>query len=237
MRKRIKKFVLELGGSDPFIVLKDAKLRFTCENAVKARFINSGQSCIAAKRFIVVKDIADEFADKLLSLVEKLKVGDPLKKTTDIGPLVNYNQLLSLDIQVKKSIKQGAKVLYGGKIINNKGYFYMPTLITNTNNKTAVIKEETFGPVMPIIKVKDDREAIKEANNTEFGLGASIWTENRKKAEDYAKEIEAGAVAINSVVRSDPRMPFGGVKASGIGRELSRYGLLEFTNVKSVVVN
>ena len=235
--KRIKKFVLELGGSDPFIVLKDAKLRFTCENAVKARFINSGQSCIAAKRFIVVKDIADEFADKLLSLVEKLKVGDPLKKTTDIGPLVNYNQLLSLDIQVKKSIKQGAKVLYGGKIINNKGYFYMPTLITNTNNKTAVIKEETFGPVMPIIKVKDDREAIKEANNTEFGLGASIWTENRKKAEDYAKEIEAGAVAINSVVRSDPRMPFGGVKASGIGRELSRYGLLEFTNVKSVVVN
>src|SRR3989338_1881790 len=235
--KRIKKFVLELGGSDPFIVLKDAKLRFTCENAVKAMFINSGQSCIAAKRFIVVKDIADEFADKLLSLVEKLKVGDPLKKTTDIGPLVNYNQLLSLDIQVKKSIKQGAKVLYGGKIINNKKNFYMSTLITNTNNKTAVIKEETFGPVMPIIKVKDDREAIKEANNTEFGLGASIWTENRKKAEDYAKEIEAGAVAINSVVRSDPRMPFGGVKASGIGRELSRYGLLEFTNVKSVVVN
>lgn len=234
--KKLKKVVLELGGSDPFIVLKDADLKYACQEAIKGRFINSGQSCIAAKRFIVVKERFDEFTNKIMDLVKRLEVGNPMNKTTKIGPLARKNFVLSLDKQVKDSVKQGAKLLYGGKPIRGRGYYYSPTVLV-ASNKMRVVKEETFGPIFSIIKVNNDEEAIKEANNSEYGLGASIWTKNIKKGMEYAKEIESGFVAINNIVRSDPRLPFGGIKNSGIGRELSRYGMLEFCNTKSIVVD
>lgn len=234
--KYLKKFVLELGGSDPFIVLDDADISLTCETAMKARFINAGQSCIAAKRFIVVKERFREFKDNILNLVKNLKIGNPLDKDTDIGPMVSKQQLVNLENQLKRSVKQGAKILFGGKRINRKGYFFEPTVVEAKNNM-AVVKEETFGPLMPIIKVDNEDEAIREANNSEFGLGASIWTRDLDKGERLAKKIEAGVVFVNGQVKSDPRLPFGGIKKSGIGRELSRYGLLEFCNIKSVVIN
>lgn len=234
--KRLKRIVLELGGSDPFIVLKDADLKFTCQEAIKGRFVNSGQSCIAAKRFIVVKERFDEFKNKIVSLVKNLKVGDPIKSETAIGPLARKEFVLSLDKQVKDSVKQGAKLLYGGKKLDCKGYFYQPTVLIAKNNM-HVAKEETFGPVFTLIKVSSEKEAIQEANNSAYGLGASIWTKDLKKGIEYAKEIESGFVAINNVVRSDPRLPFGGIKNSGIGRELDRYGMLEFCNIKTVIVD
>jgi len=234
--KKLKKVVLELGGSDPFIVLKDADIKLTCNEAIKGRFINSGQSCIAAKRFIVVKERFDEFTKKIVDLVKTLEVGDPIKETTKIGPLARKNFVLNIDKQVKDSIKQGAKVLYGGKQLERKGYFYSPTVLI-ASNKMRVVKEETFGPVFSIIKVNSDEEAIKEANNSEFGLGASIWTRDIKKGMEYTKKIESGFVAVNNIVRSDPRLPFGGIKNSGIGRELDRYGMLEFCNIKTVIAD
>ena len=232
--KRLKKIVLELGGSDPFIVLKDADLKFTCEQGIKGRFINSGQSCIAAKRFIVVKERFEEFNNIIISLVEKLNVGDPMKYSTDIGPLARKVFLLNLDKQVKYSVRQGAKILSGGNIL--RGNFYRPTVLVARNNMRDV-KEETFGPVFTTIKVNNKREAVMEANNSEFGLGASIWTRDINKAMKYVKDIEAGFVSVNNIVKSDPRLPFGGIKNSGYGRELSRYGILEFCNIKSVVVD
>ncbi len=234
--KRLKKIVLELGGSDPFIVLKDADLKLTCQEAIKGRFVNSGQSCIAAKRFIVVKERFDEFKNKTINLVKNLKVGDPMKSNTDIGPLARKEFLLNIDKQVKDSIKQGAKLLYGGKKLDTKGYFYQPTVLIAKNNM-HVVKEETFGPVFTLIKVNSEKEAIQEANNSAYGLGASIWTKDLKKGIEYAKEIKSGFVAVNNVVRSDPRLPFGGIKNSGIGRELDRYGMLEFCNIKTVIVD
>ncbi len=234
--KRIKPFVLELGGSDPFIVLKDANIKNASSQAIKGRFLNSGQSCIAAKRFIIAKEKYDEFNELVLNSIKKLKVGDPMKITTDIGPLARKEFLIKLDKQVKDSIKQGAKLLYGGNKINGKGYFFNSTMLSTKNN-TRIFKEETFGPVFASMKVNNDFEAIKEANNTQFGLGASLWTKDLKKGMEYAKEIESGVVFINGFVKSDPRLPFGGVKNSGIGRELSRYGLLEFCNIKSVVAD
>ncbi len=235
--KNLKKFVLELGGSDPFIVLDDANIKFSCENASKARFVNTGQSCIAAKRFIVTKKIAKEFTKKITALVSLLKIGDPLEKSTDIGPLVRKEQLSKLENQVRISVSMGAKILCGGKKVRRDGYFYLPTVLTSVKSNMPVIKEEVFGPVLPILVVANDSKAINEANNTEFGLGASIWSRDIKKAEEIAKKIEAGVVSINSIVKSDPRLPFGGIKKSGIGRELSRYGLLEFCNIKAIVVN
>ena len=181
--KNIKKFVLELGGSDPFIVLKDAEINSTCEGAITGRFINTGQSCIAAKRFIVHKDKAKEFTNKVVELVKNLKTGDPLNFETNIGPLVSEKQRNNLEIQVNNSVKKGAKVLIGGKRLNRKGYFYMPTVLRNKNNKMSVIKEEVFGPVLPILIVNDDNEAINEANNSDYGLGASLWTQDFKKAQ------------------------------------------------------
>ncbi len=239
----LKKFVLELGGSDPFVVLGDADLNFTCKQAVKGRLINGGQSCIAAKRFIVVRKLLQEFKEFMIDYYTNLAVGDPMDKNTDIGPLANKNQLKIIERQVSRSARMGAKVLIGGKrpAMSEKrlanGYFYEPTILANVRNEMPIIKEEAFGPVMPIISVANDSEAIREANNTEYGLGASIWTRNIKTAEKIAREIEAGLVFVNSNVHSDPRMPFGGVKKSGIGRELSRYGLLEFVNIKSVKIS
>ncbi|MER5174189.1 MAG: NAD-dependent succinate-semialdehyde dehydrogenase [Candidatus Nitrosocosmicus sp.] len=231
---RIKKTVLELGGSDPFIVCEDADIEKAASGAVKGRFINCGQSCIASKRFIVVKKIANEFIEKFVQKVEKLKVGDPLSEITDMGPLVNSNGLEKIDSQVKDSIKEGAEVLTGGEQIEGKGYFYKPTVFKNVTPKMRIAQEEVFGPVAPIIIADDDVEAIKIGNDTEYGLGASLWTEDLDKSERFSKMIQSGVVSVNNVVASDPRVPFGGVKMSGFGRELSRYGMMEFVNIKTV---
>jgi acyl-CoA reductase-like NAD-dependent aldehyde dehydrogenase len=231
---QIKKTVLELGGSDPFIVCEDADIEKASNGAIKGRFINCGQSCIASKRFIVVKSVAKEFIEKFVKKTEKLRVGDPLSDDTDIGPLVNASGLNKIDSQVKESIKEGAEVLTGGERMGKKGYFYRPTVLKNVNPKMQIAQEEVFGPVAPIIVAGDEAEAIELANDSEYGLGASIWTQDLDKAERLSNSVESGIVSVNNVVASDPRVPFGGVKKSGFGRELSRYGMLEFVNIKSV---
>jgi acyl-CoA reductase-like NAD-dependent aldehyde dehydrogenase len=231
---QVKKTVLELGGSDPFIVCEDADIEKASTGAIKGRFINCGQSCIASKRFIVVKNVANEFIEKFVQKAEKLKVGDPLSDDTDIGPLVNASGLKKIDSQVKESVKEGAEVVTGGEQIRRKGYFYKPTVLKNVNPKMSIAQEEVFGPVAPIIIADDEDEAIELANNSDYGLGASIWTQDLDKAERFSISVESGIVSINNVVASDPRVPFGGVKKSGFGRELSRYGMLEFANIKSV---
>ena len=231
---KLKKTVLELGGSDPFIVCEDADVEKASSGAVKGRFINCGQSCIASKRFIVVKKVADEFIEKFVQKTEKLKVGDPLSDGTDIGPLVNASSLEKIDSQVKESVREGAEVLTGGERIGKKGYFYRPTVLKNVNPKMPIAQEEVFGPVAPIIVAGNENESIELANNSDYGLGASIWTQDLDKAERFSSCLESGIVSVNNVVASDPRVPFGGVKKSGFGRELSRYGMLEFVNIKSV---
>jgi acyl-CoA reductase-like NAD-dependent aldehyde dehydrogenase len=231
---QLKKTVLELGGSDPFIVCEDADVEKASSGAIKGRFINCGQSCIASKRFIVVKKVANEFIEQFVQKTEKLKVGDPLSDETDIGPLVNAGGLKKIDSQVKASIKEGAEVLTGGEQIGKKGYFFKPTVLKNVNPKMSIAQEEVFGPVAPIIVANDEAEAIELANDSEYGLGASIWTQDLDKAERFSSSVESGIVSVNNVVASDPRVPFGGVKKSGFGRELSRYGMLEFVNIKSV---
>jgi succinate-semialdehyde dehydrogenase/glutarate-semialdehyde dehydrogenase/succinyl-CoA reductase len=231
---QIKKTVLELGGSDPFIVCEDADIEKASNGAIKGRFINCGQSCIASKRFIVVKNVANEFIEKFVQKAEKLKVGDPLSDDTDIGPLVNTSGLNKIDSQVKEAVKEGAELLKGGEQIGKKGYFYKPTVLKNVNPKMKIAQEEVFGPVAPIIVAGDEVEAIEIANDSEYGLGASIWTQDLDKAERLSSIVESGIVSVNNVVASDPRVPFGGVKKSGFGRELSRYGMLEFVNIKSV---
>jgi acyl-CoA reductase-like NAD-dependent aldehyde dehydrogenase len=231
---KIKKTVLELGGSDPFIVCEDADIEKASSGAVKGRFINCGQSCIASKRFIVVKKIANEFIEKFVEKTEKLKVGNPLEDDTDIGPLVNSDGLEKIESQVKDSIKEGVEVLTGGEQIDGKGYFYKPTVFKNVTPKMRIAQEEVFGPVAPIIVAIDDSEAISIANDSEYGLGASIWTEDLDKADKFSKMVQSGLVSVNNIVASDPRVPFGGVKMSGFGRELSRYGMMEFVNIKTV---
>jgi succinate-semialdehyde dehydrogenase/glutarate-semialdehyde dehydrogenase/succinyl-CoA reductase len=231
---QVKKTVLELGGSDPFIVCEDADIEKASTGAVKGRFINCGQSCIASKRFIVAKNVANEFIEKFVQKAERLRLGDPLSDDTDIGPLVNTNGLKKIDSQVKDSVKEGAEVLTGGEQIEKKGYFYRPTVLKNINPKMSIAQEEVFGPVAPIIVAGDEVEAIELANDSEYGLGASIWTQDLDKAERLSSSVQSGIVSVNNVVASDPRVPFGGVKKSGFGRELSRYGMLEFVNIKSV---
>jgi len=232
---QVKKTVLELGGSDPFIVCEDADIDKASDGAVKGRFINCGQSCIASKRFIVVKKVANEFIEKFVQKVEGLDVGDPLADDTDVGPLVNAGGLKKIDSQVKESIKEGAEILTGGEQMEGrKGYFYRPTVLKNVTPKIHIAQEEVFGPVAPIIVATDEVEAMKFANDSEYGLGASMWTQDLGKAERLSNSIESGIVSVNNVVASDPRVPFGGVKKSGFGRELSRYGMLEFVNIKSV---
>ncbi len=231
---QIKKTVLELGGSDPFIVCEDADIEKASNGAIKGRFINCGQSCIASKRFIVVKNVANEFIEKFVQKAEKLRVGDPLSEDTDIGPLVNGSGLNKIDSQVKESVKEGAELLTGGEQMGKKGFFYRPTVLKNVSPKMQIAQEEVFGPVAPIIVAGDEVEAIELANDSEYGLGASIWTQDLDKAERFSNGVESGIVSVNNVVASDPRVPFGGVKKSGFGRELSRYGMLEFVNIKSV---
>ena len=231
---QLKKCVLELGGSNPFIVCEDANVEKASNGAVKGRFINCGQSCIASKRFIVVKKIANEFIEKFVQGAEKLKVGDPLSDDTDLGPLVNASGLKTIDSQVKDSVKEGAEILTGGEQIKSKGYFYKPTILKNVSPNMRVAQEEVFGPVAPIIIADSEIEALRLANDSQYGLGASIWTEDLDKAERLSRMVRSGIVTVNNVVISDPRVPFGGVKKSGFGRELSRYGMLEFVNIKSV---
>jgi acyl-CoA reductase-like NAD-dependent aldehyde dehydrogenase len=231
---QLKKTVLELGGSDPFIICEDADIEKTTTGAVKGRFINCGQSCIASKRFIVDKRIADQFTEKFVQKAEKLRVDNPLLEDTDMGPVVNAKSLENIDRIVKASIKEGAELLTGGEKVKDKGYFYRPTILKKVLPKMEIVQEEVFGPVAPIIVTNDEKEAIKVANDSKFGLGASIWTQDLEKAEKLSAMMESGIVTVNNMVVSDPRVPFGGVKKSGFGRELSRYGMLEFVNIKSI---
>jgi succinate-semialdehyde dehydrogenase/glutarate-semialdehyde dehydrogenase/succinyl-CoA reductase len=223
----VKKCVLELGGSDPFIVCEDADIEKASTGAVKGRFINCGQSCIASKRFIVVKQIASEFIEKFAQKAEKLKVGDPLSDDTDMGPLVNASALNNIDSQVKGSVKEGAEILTGGERMKSKGFFYKPTILKNVSPKMRIAQDEVFGPVAPVIVADDEMEVMKIANDSQYGLGASIWTEDLHKAERVSRTVQSEVVSVNNVVISDARVPFG-------GRELSRYGMLEFVNIKSV---
>jgi aldehyde dehydrogenase len=234
--KDLKKIVLELGGSDPFVVLEDADLNQTAHMATQARLLNTGQSCIAAKRFIVVKEIAEKFSKLFVENTEAEVIGDPMNSKTTVGPLVRENQRESLSKQVEDAKTKGGRVLTGGKTISGEGYFYEPTIISNVNEMMDIVKEEVFGPAAPIIVVNNEEEAIREANNTEFGLGASIWTNNIERGTRLARLIQSGIVSINEMVKSDPRLPFGGTKYSGIGRELSEFGIKEFVNIKSIVV-
>ena len=232
--KRIKKVVLELGGSDPFIVMPSANIDEAASTAVKARVINNGQSCIAAKRFIVHEQIADKFEKEFVSRMQALKLGDPFNEKTDVGPLATPDAVKDLDADVQKTLQAGAQLLAGGKPVNGPGNFYLPTVLTNIPKDSPAYREEFFGPVASIFRVKNLDEAIAIANDSRFGLGASAWTNDAAEREQLINELEAGMVFINQMVASDPRVPFGGVKASGHGRELGPYGIREFTNIKTV---
>ena len=220
----------------PLSVLEDADLNQTAYMATQSRLLNNGQSCIAAKRFIVVKEVADKFTMLFVENTQAEVVGDPLDSKTTVGPLVRDSQRHALAKQVDDARYKGGRVLIGGRTINREGFFYEPTIISNVNHDMEVVREEVFGPAAPIIVVNNEEEAIREANNSEFGLGASIWTNNISRGIRLARQVETGIVSVNEMVKSDPRLPFGGVKKSGIGRELSEFGIKEFVNVKSVVV-
>ena len=234
--KRIKKVVLELGGSDPFIVMPSADLDAAVATAVEARIQNNGQSCIAAKRFIVAEPIADEFEKKFVSRMAGLRIGDPFEETTQLGPLANAEGVSSLDADVKKTVRAGAKLLTGGEPLKRPGNFYAPTVLTNVPKNSPAYREEFFGPVASIFRVKNMDQAIEIANDSRFGLGASAWTNDPSEAERFINELEAGMVFLNKMVASDPRVPFGGVKQSGHGRELGVHGIHEFVNIKTVWV-
>jgi acyl-CoA reductase-like NAD-dependent aldehyde dehydrogenase len=234
--ENLKKFVLELGGSDPFIVLEDADLNQTAYMAAQSRLLNTGQSCIAAKRFIVVKDVADKFIKLFVENTEAEVVGDPMDSKTTVGPLVRESQRQALSIQVEDARNKGANILTGGNPIDGEGYFFEPTVLGDVKHEMKVVREEVFGPAAPVIVVEGEEEAVAEANNSEFGLGASIWTNNLERGIRLGRQIQSGIVSINEMVKSDPRLPFGGTKSSGIGRELSEFGIREFVNIKSIVV-
>ena len=235
--RRIKKVVLELGGSDPFIVMPSANLEQAVTTAVKARIVNNGQSCIAAKRFIVAEPIMEEFQGKFVSQMEALKIGDPLDESTELGPLATADGVTSLDADVKKTVAAGARVLTGGKPLDNRpGNYYSPTVLTDIPLNSPAYREELFGPVACLFPAKNLEDAIRIANDSKFGLGASAWTNDPAERERFIHDLEAGMVFINRMVASDPRLPFGGVKKSGHGRELGPYGIREFTNIKTVWV-
>src|ERR1700682_2074723 len=232
--RRIKKTVLELGGSDPFIVMPSANLDDAVATAVKARIVNNGQSCIAAKRFIVAESIADEFEKCFVTKMQALAIGDPMDTKTELGPLSTADAVTTLQKDVDATVKAGARVLTGGKALDRPGNYYAPTVLTNIPKESPGYKEELFGPVACVFRVKDIDEAIHVANDCRFGLGSSAWTNDPQERERFVNEIDAGMVFINKMVASDPRMPFGGVKWSGHGRELGVHGIREFTNIKTV---
>jgi succinate-semialdehyde dehydrogenase/glutarate-semialdehyde dehydrogenase len=233
----LKKTVLELGGSDPYVVLGDCDLESAVETCVKSRLLNSGQSCIAAKRFIVVESVRQEFEERFVARMSAEKPGDPLDEKTTLGPLARNDLRDALHDQVNRSVEEGARLLLGGKIPEGKGAFYPPTVLADVRKGTTAYSEETFGPVAAIIPVADEAEAIRTANDSSFGLGAAVFSRDRQRAEEIAAtEIEAGNCFVNDFVKSDPRLPFGGIKDSGYGRELSRFGIREFVNIKTVCV-
>ncbi len=232
--RNLKKQVLELGGSDPFIVLEDADIEKACQTAVTARMINTGQSCIAAKRFIVEEKVADEFENKILSIMKEYKSGDPKEKQTKVAPLARPEFVDDIDYLVQNSVDMGAKVLLGGKRPDNEGNFYPPTVLTKVTPEMPVFKEETFGPVMAVARVKNEEEAIEVANQSRFGLGGCVWTKDIKRGERVARQINTGCMFVNGLVKSDPRLPFGGTNKSGYGRELSYFGIREFVNIKTI---
>ena len=232
--KALKKAVLELGGSDPFIVLADADVGSAATVACRARNQNNGQSCIAAKRFIVEEAVADDFEQRFIAAVEALKVGDPMDRSNQVGPLARADLVDDLERQVNESVKLGARAVVGGKRIAGEGFYFEPTVLTNVRPGMPAYHEETFGPVASVIRVKDAEDALRVANDTEFGLGSNIWTSDVERAKKLAERVEAGMVFINGMVASDARLPFGGVKRSGYGRELSEHGIKEFTNIQTV---
>jgi succinate-semialdehyde dehydrogenase/glutarate-semialdehyde dehydrogenase len=234
--KALKKSVLELGGSDPFIVLADADVAAAAGVAVRARNQNNGQSCIAAKRFIVVEDVADDFEKRFVAAVGALKVGDPMDRANQVGPLARADLIDALEKQVHESVKMGARVLTGGKRLDGKGNYYEPTVLGGVTSEMPVFREETFGPVAALIRARDAEDAIRLANDSEFGLGSAVWTADTDEAQRLADRIEAGMVFVNGMVASDARLPFGGVKKSGFGHELSEIGIKEFTNAQTVWV-
>jgi succinate-semialdehyde dehydrogenase/glutarate-semialdehyde dehydrogenase len=234
--RHLKKQVLELGGSDPFIVLADADLDTAVTTAVRARNQNNGQSCIAAKRFIVEETIADQFTQKFAAAFTALRVGDPMQRDTNVGPLAREDLRQALEDQVERSLSSGAHLVVGGKPMNGKGYFYAPTILDGVNDAMPAFREETFGPVAAVIRARDAQDAVRLANDTEYGLGAALWTRDTARGRELARQIEAGSVFINGMVASDPRLPFGGIKHSGYGRELGVYGIKEFVNIQTIVV-
>ena len=234
--RHLKKTVLELGGSDPFIVLEDADLARAAQIAAEARLQNSGQSCIAAKRFIVVEPIAQDFIERFTAEMGSRRVGDPLDPAISIGPQARLDLRENLHRQVRESVQRGAQVVLGGHLPGGPGAFYPPTVLTAVQPGMPAFDEETFGPVAAVVRANDEADAIRIANGSQYGLGASVWTADRARGERVARAIEAGSVFVNALVKSDPRLPFGGVKRSGFGRELSEYGLREFVNIKTVWV-
>ena len=234
--KVLKKVVLELGGSDPFIVMPSAKLSDAARTAVTARNLNNGQSCIAAKRFIVHERVYDDFVRQFVSELRALRVGDPMREDTDVGPLATSDGLEQLATQVERSVAVGTKVLIGGEKMPGAGYFYTPTALAEIPKSAPVYREEVFGPVALLFRVRDIDEAIALANDSSYGLGSSVWTEDAEERRRFIDELEAGLTFVNSMVASDPRLPFGGVKHSGYGRELGSYGIREFVNIKAVYV-
>lgn len=232
--QELKKTVLELGGSDPYIVLDDADLEVCISTAVVARMINTGQSCIAAKRFIVVESRLEQFETEMSRIMAKLVMGDPLSSETQVGPLARLDLRDELHVQVTNTIDAGGRLVLGGQPMEGSGAYYQPTIVSDVTQGMSLYHEETFGPVAAIIPVKDAKEAIRVANDSDFGLGASLWTQDIKNGETLARQIESGAVFVNGMTVSDPRLPFGGVKRSGYGRELSAFGIREFVNIKSI---
>jgi len=234
--RALKKTVLELGGSDPFIVLADADIEAAATVACRARNQNNGQSCIAAKRFIVEEGVADAFEERFAAAVAALKVGNPMDRANQVGPLARRDLVDDLERQVKESVRLGARPLTGGKRIEGDGYYFEPTVLANVRPGMPVYHEETFGPVAAVIRVKDADDALRVANDTEYGLGSNLWTGDVERGKKMAEKIEAGLVFVNGMVASDARLPFGGVKRSGYGRELSEVGIKEFTNIQTVWV-
>jgi succinate-semialdehyde dehydrogenase/glutarate-semialdehyde dehydrogenase len=232
--QEIKPSVLELGGSDPFVVMPSASLDEAVATAVRARTVNNGQSCIAAKRFILHDAIFDEFAQRFTTAMKSLRVGDPMDERTQIGPLATPAIVEELDEQVRRTVSAGARVLTGGRRLDRPGNFYEPTVLTNVPEDSPAAREELFGPVAPLLRARDAADALRIANSTPFGLGAAAWTDDEREQVQFANELEAGTVAINGMVASDPRLPFGGIKRSGYGRELSEEGIREFVNVKTI---